>query len=89
MSSRDFKLPTPVGKVVKKLSKFLRIQRPISTRACQIDSSPLTAVPIDNLSPLAAVPIDSPSPLIRVPIDVVEEILLCLPGQDIVRMKQV
>ena len=89
MSPRDFKLPIPVGKVAKKLSNLLRIQRPISTRACQIGSSPLTAVSIDNPSPLAAVPIDSPSPLIRFPIDVVEEILLCLPGQDIVRMKQV
>jgi hypothetical protein len=89
MSPRDFKLLIPVGKVVKKLPKFLRIQRPTSAHGSPIDPSPLTAVPIDNLSPLAAVPIYSPSPLIRVPIDVVEEILLCLPGQDIVRMKQV
>jgi hypothetical protein len=77
MSPRDFKLPTPVGKVVKKLSKFLRIQRQTPTHAHTIGPAPL-----------AAVPIDSP-PLVAVPADIMEEILLCLPGQDIVRMKQV
>ena len=45
MSPRDFKLPTPVGKVVKKLSKFLRIQR--QTPAYARPPSPLTAVPVD------------------------------------------
>jgi hypothetical protein len=78
MSPRDFRLPTPVGKVVKTLSKFLRIQRPTSAHGSPIGPSPLTAVPTDNSSPLVAVPVD-----------VVEEILLCLPGQDIVRMRQV
>ena len=77
MSPRDFNLPTPVGKVVKRLSKFLRIQQPTPAYARTIGPSPL-----------AAVPIDSP-PLVAVPADVLEEILLCLPGQDIVRMKQV
>jgi hypothetical protein len=78
MSPRDFRLPAPVGEVVKKLSKFLRIQRPTSAHGSSIVPSPLTAVPIDNSSPLTAVPVD-----------VVEEILLCLPGQDIVKMRQV
>ena len=31
----------------------------------------------------------NPSPLAMVPIDVIEDILLYLPGQDIIRMKQV
>ena len=74
MPPRDFKLPTPVGKVIKKLSKFLRIQRPTSVHASPIDPSTLPGV----LSPFTAIPVD-----------IVEEILLCLPDQDIVRMKQV
>ena len=78
MSPRDFKLLIPVGKMAKKLSKFLRIQRPTPAHGSPIGTPPLTAVPIDNSSPLTAVPVD-----------VVEEILLCLPGQDIVRMRQV
>jgi hypothetical protein len=67
MSPRDFKLPTPVGKAVKKFSKFLGIQRTTSTHARLVGQSPLTGVPVD----------------------VVEEILLCLSGQYIVRMQQV
>ena len=67
MSPRAFKFPTPVGKVVKKLSKLLRIQRQAPTHPRPI----------------------SPSPLAAIPVDVMEEILLWLPGQDIVRMKQV
>jgi hypothetical protein len=78
MSPRDFKLPTPVGKVVKKLSTFLRIQR----------QTPTYARPIGP-SPSAAVLIDGPSPLTAVPVDVMEEIFLYLLGQDVVRMKQV
>jgi len=67
MSLRYFKLPTPVSKVVKKISKLLRIRRQVSSHSHSPGSSPLTAVPID----------------------VMEEILLCLPGQDIIKMKQV
>jgi hypothetical protein len=75
MSPHDFKLPTLVGKVAKRLSKSLRIQRQTSAHGSPIGPSTL--------------PTDSPSLLTVVPVDVVEEILLCLPGQDIVRMRQV
>ena len=78
MSPRDFKLSTPVRKVVKKLSKFLRIQQ----------QTPTYARPIGP-SPSAAVLVDSPSLLTAVSVDVMEEICLFLLDQDIVRMKQV
>ena len=67
MSSRGFKLPTPVGKAVKKLSKFLETK----------------PQPPNN------VPYTMPSQFSAVPIDIAEEILLYLPAQDILRMKQV
>jgi hypothetical protein len=78
MSPRDFNLSIPVGKVVRKLSKFLRIQRQTPTYARPIGPSPSAVVLIDGSSPLTAVPVD-----------VMEEIFLCLPGQDVVRAKQV
>ena len=67
MSPRGFKLSTPVGKVVRKISNLLRTQQRTSGHG----------------------PSPSPSPLNVVPIDVIEDILLCLSGQDILRMKQV
>jgi len=67
MSSRGFKLPAPVGKAVKRLSKFLGT-KPRSRNH---------------------VPSVNPSQFNAIPIDIVEEILLHLAGQEILRMKQV
>jgi len=67
MSPRHFELPTPVSKIVMKISKLLRTRRQISSHSRSPGSSPLTAITID----------------------VIEGILLCLPGQDIIGMKQV
>ena len=68
MSPSGFKLPVPVGKAVKRLSRFLGT-KPRSPNHCA--------------------PSIGPSQFSLVPIDIIEDILLYLPGQDILRMKQV